>query len=105
MAGDGVAGAPLDLAQHALQLVVRERLDLAAVVADEVMVMLATRLDRFESGRPCADIDPLHEPIPSQLLERPVDARDPDSPSFVAQLVEDLLCREAAVLSAEQLDN
>jgi hypothetical protein len=47
--GDRIAGAALDLVQHPLQLVVGERLDLAAVVADEVVMVLAAWMDRLEA--------------------------------------------------------
>ena len=39
MAGDRVAGLPFDLVQHGLELVVGERLDLAAALADEMVVV------------------------------------------------------------------
>ena len=78
MAGDGVAGSALDLVQDALELVVGEGFDLAAVVADEVVMMLAVRVDRLEAGRAGADVDPLDEPVLAQVLEYAVDARDSD---------------------------
>ena len=49
MAGDRVAGPPLDLAQGALELVVGERLDLAAAVANEMVMMLAVGVERLEA--------------------------------------------------------
>ena len=82
MAGDRVAGPAFDLAQGALELVVGERLDLAAVVADEMVVVLAVRVDRLEAGGAGADVDPLHEAVARQLLERAVDARDADAATF-----------------------
>ena len=54
-----VAGAPLDVVQLALELVVGERLDLAAAVADEVVMVLAVGVDRFEARRARADVDAL----------------------------------------------
>ena len=105
MTGDGVAGATLDPAQHALELVVGECFDLAAVVADEVVVVLAVRVNGFESCGAVTDVDPLHESLPGQLLERPVDAGDPDSPSLGPEAVEDLLGGQAAVLATEKLDD
>jgi hypothetical protein len=82
VAGDGVAGSALDLVEGSLELVVGKRLDLAAVVADEVMVVLPAREDRLEARRARADVDSLHETVLRQLLERPVDARGPDPAAF-----------------------
>ena len=105
MAGDGVAGPALDLVQGALELVVGEGFDLAAVVADEVVVMLAVRVDRLEAGRAGADVDPLDEPVLAQVLEYAVDARDSDPAALGPQLIEDLLGGQAAILAPEQLDD
>ena len=99
-----VAGSPFDLVQGALEFVVGERLHLAAVVADEVMVVLATCVDRLKARGAGADVDPLHEAVPRQLLECAVDARGADATTPVAQLVEDLLRRQAAMLTSKQLD-
>ncbi len=41
MSGNRVTGSSLDPAQRALELVVGERLDLAAIVADKVVMMIA----------------------------------------------------------------
>ena len=105
MADDGVAGSAFDLAQSPLELIVCECLDFAAVVADEVVVMLAAGVDRLETRRAGADVDALDEAVLAQLLEDAIDARDPDAATFRAKLVEDLLGREAAVLATEQLDH
>ena len=70
VAGDGVAGAAFDVVQRVLELVVGERLDLAAVVADEVVVMLAVGVDRLEARGAGADVDALDEAVSRQLLER-----------------------------------
>src|SRR6266581_997706 len=105
VAGDRIPGPALDLVQGALELVVGEGLDLAAVVADEVMMMLAVGVDRLEAGRAGADVDPLDEPVLAQLLEYAVDARDSDPAALGSELVEDLLGGQAAVLTPEQLDD
>ena len=101
MAGDRVAGSAFDLPEGALELVVGECLDLAAVVADEVVVMLAPGVDRLEARGAGADVDALDEAVLAQLLEDAVDAGDPDATAFRAQLVEDLLSGQAAVLAPE----
>ena len=96
-----VAGSPFDLVQRALELVVGERLHFAAVVADEVMVVLAARVDRLEARGAGADVDPLHVAVPRQLLECAVDARGADTTTLGAQCVEELLRRQAAVLTSK----
>ena len=105
MAGDRVTGSPFDLPQGSLELVVGEGLDLAAVVADEVVVMLAAGVHRLETRGAGADVDALHESVLAQLLEDAVDAGNPDAAALRAQLVEDFLGGQAAVLSPEQLDD
>src|SRR5579864_997973 len=103
--GDGVAGFALDLVQRALELRVGEGLDLAAVCADEMVMVLAVGLDGLVARGRRADVDALDEAVAGQLLERSVDARDPDLPALCAQPVEDLLGGDAAALAAEQLDH
>src|SRR5262249_14121412 len=105
VAGDRVAGLLLDLAQRRLELVVGERLDLAAVAADEVVMVLTVRMNRLEARRPGPDVDPVEEPVAAELLERAIDACDADATAAAAELVEDLLRRQAALLSAEQFDH
>lgn len=104
MAADRVTGLPFDVVERALELGIGERLDRAALLANHVVVVLAAGVHRLEARRSGAEVDPLHEAVAAQLLERPVDARDPDPPSLAAELVEDLLRRQAAVLPTEQLD-
>ena len=79
MARNRVAGPALDLPQRALELVVGEGFDLAAIVADEVVMVLAARVDRLEARRSGADVDSLDEAVLAELLENPVDARDSDA--------------------------
>jgi hypothetical protein len=67
--------------------------------------VFAAGVDRLEAGRAGADVDSLDEAVLAQLLEHTVDAGDPDWAALRAQLVEDLLGRQAAILSAEQLDD
>ena len=82
MAGNGVPRAAFDLVERPLELVVGERLDLAAVVADEVMVVLPTRVDRLEARRAGADVDALDEAVLRELFERPIDTCRPDAAAF-----------------------
>ena len=79
--GDGVPRLALHLVQRALELRIGEGLDLATVRADEMVVVLAARLHGLVAGGGCADVDALDEAVTRQLLEGPVDARDPDRPA------------------------
>ena len=56
-----------------------ERLDLAAGVADEVMMVLAARVRRLVARDARAEIDPLDAALRGEQVEHAVDARDPDT--------------------------
>ena len=68
-------------------------------------MVLSARVDRLETGRTGTDVDPLDEAVLAQLLEYAVDAGDPDRAALCAELVEDLLGGQTAILAAEQLDD
>jgi hypothetical protein len=57
------ARALLDFVDRALEPLVRKRLDLPAVVAHEVVVVLAARVPRLVAGGALAGIDSLHESL------------------------------------------
>ena len=82
-----------------------ERLDLPAVVADEMVVMVAARVRRLEARDSVSQVDALDEAQVGHAVERAVDARDPDPSAARADAIVDLVRREAAVLLAEQLDD
>ena len=103
--GDRVARLPFDSAQRALELVIGEGLDLAASLADEMVMVFAVRVERLEAGDAGADVDPLDEPVAHELIERAVDRRDPNRAALLAEAVEELLCGQAAILAPEQLDH
>src|SRR5439155_14327653 len=103
--GEGVATAAGYALERGLEGGVLERLDPPAVVADEVMVVEALPVRGLEARDPVAEVDALHEPELVQALEGAVDARHPDSCSTGAKGVVNLLCRGAAVLSAEVFDD
>ena len=105
MPGDVEAEAACDVLERPLERVVGERLDLAAVVADEVVVMIASGVRGLVAGDAVADVDPLDEAEVGEAVEHAVDARDPDAPSLGADPVMDLLRRAAAGLAAEVLDD
>ena len=96
------AGRPFE---RLLERSVGERLDPAAVVADEVMVVVRIRVHRLEPCDPVADVDALHEPELDERLERPVHACDTGRPTGRVDAVVDLLRRPAAVLPGEVLDD
>ena len=100
-----VPQAPGDALESRLECRVRERLHLAAVVADEVMVVLAARVHGLEARGAGADVDPLQEALVGQEVEHAVDARDPHPAPLGPELVEDLLRGQAAVLTPEELDD
>lgn len=88
-----VAVSPRDPAQRALESEVVERVDPAALAADEVMVMLAAGMSGLEARDALAEVDAMHEAQVGELVEHPVDARDSDGTAFRAQAVEELLRR------------
>ena len=84
---------------------VGERLDLAAVVADQMMVVVSARVRRLEACDAVAQVDSLHEVELDESVERAVDARDTDLAAAVADPVVDLLRRAAARVQRELVDN
>jgi zinc transport system substrate-binding protein len=102
----GVAEPPGRARERALEAVVREGLDAAAVVADEVMmVVMRVTACGLEARDAVAHVDPLHEPEGSEGVERPVHARDADGAARIADPVVDLLGGAAAALRIEVLDD
>ncbi len=103
MRGDLVATAARNSLEGLLESGVLERLHLAAVVAHEVVVMVAARVDPFEAGHPVAQVHALREAKRIETFERAVDARNSHSRPLGAHGVMNLLGGETAVLAAEQL--
>ena len=93
-------GDPFD---RGLERRILERLDLSAVVADEVMVV-AARMSGLVARDAVAQVDSLHEPELVHAVERAVHAGDPDR-HRAADAIVDLVRREATVLLAEELDD
>jgi hypothetical protein len=102
---DRVAAALLELADDRLEPLVRERLDLAAVVADEVVVMVVVVANRLVARDPVADVEPLQEAALGERVQDAVDAREADRRAGGPELVVDLLRAEAAGLLVEELDH
>ena len=105
MCGDRVAVADRDALDRGLERRVLEGLHLAAVVAHEVVVVIASRTNRLEAGDAVSELDPLDELELREPVEGPVHACDPDADAARAQALVDLLGREAAVLVVEVLDD
>jgi len=93
------------LLERLLEPGIGERLDVPAVVADQVMVVLAAHMGGFEAGDTVTELDTLDEVELDELLEGAIDARYPDAATLASDTVEDLLRRAAAGLHAEVLDN
>jgi hypothetical protein len=87
-----------------LEWAVRERLDLAAVVADDMVVVLPAREEGLVAGN-AAEVHTLDEPEPEELVERPIDARKPCRRSGGAKTVKDLGGAQAALLAREMVDD
>jgi zinc transport system substrate-binding protein len=102
---DGVAEATGDTVDRTLEPGVTERLDLAAITADEMVMVIPVRSRRLVARNPVAGVDTLDQPQVRQCFQRAVDGGDPDRPACLPQLVVDVLRAQAAVLPAEQLDD
>lgn len=79
MPADRVAPAAGNSLERRLEGRILERLDLPAVVADEMVVMLAVGVRRLEAGDAVAEVDPLHEAELVETFEGTVDACDANS--------------------------
>jgi hypothetical protein len=88
-----------------LQVLVLEGNNLAAGIADEVVVMVAARVGKLVAGDASPDVELLDELHAREDIEDSVDARDSGVPTAGAKLVKDLLGREAAILVGQELDD
>ena len=100
---DRIAQPARNAVERPLEPYVTERLDLAAVPADEMMVVVAVGPRRLEARNPVAGIDALDKAQVDESVKSPIDRSDPDRPPRLAQMVVDLLRAQAAVLAPEQL--
>jgi hypothetical protein len=105
VSSDHVAMASCDAGERRLQRRVLEGLDLAAVVAHQVVVVHSVGVRRLEAGDAVAEIDALNEPELREALERPIDARDTDTRAARAKAVVDLLRGNATGLATEEVDD
>jgi hypothetical protein len=105
MSGNVVATAGGDALDRRLERRVLEGLYLPAVVADEVVVMVAASVRRLEARDAVPEIDALDEAQAVQSLERPIHACNPDVTTSTAHAIVDFLGGQAAALLAEELDD
>lgn len=91
--------------QSSLEQVVAECLDATAVVAHDVVVVVAARIERLEARRPLTKVETLRQPELDEQVESAVDARDADRAPALPQAIDDLLNGEAAGLLPEQADH
>lgn len=100
MGGYFELGRAADSLDRLLQRAVGKGREPAALLADQV-VMVQLGVDPLVAGRIAADLDPLHEVQPIELIEGPVDTRPADR----VQPPVDLQCRHRALLAGKQLDH
>ncbi len=105
MLGELVAAGAGDLLQRLLEAGVVEHLDAPALVAHEVVVVLAPGKRGLEAGHAAAEVDAVNETELGQPLEHAVDACDPDLAAVGSQAVEQLLRGHTAVLALEVRDD
>ena len=102
---DVVAQAAGGARDRALERGIGKRLDLAAVLADDVMVVIAARRRGLEAGDPVADVDALDETELCEHLEHAVDRCDSHRPAVGTKACVNLLCARAAILAGHQVEN
>jgi hypothetical protein len=102
---DAEGGCLRDGIDYVLEAIVAERLDPAAVVADEVVMMVAARLGRLVPRPAGSKLETMDEPELGQRVERTVNAGDPDGRPLLSNLRVDLRHRQAAVLGCDCVDD
>ena len=101
----GAAEPARDSPELPFERVVLERLDLAAVAADEMVMVMAAGPGRFVAGDAVAEIDTRQQTLSGEEIEDAVDAGDPDTGIGANQPLMCLLRREAAILGVQVLDH
>jgi hypothetical protein len=104
MGVDGEVDAPGEALDGALEACVLEGDDVAARVAQQVMVMPGG-VGGLVASHALAQVHALDEPQPVEQLERAVDAGQPDPSSSHVQAVRDLACGGAAAELGEGVDH
>ena len=98
---DRIAEPNRNAVDRALEPRIAESLDLPAVTADEMVMMIAVGRSRLVPSNPVSGIDALDETQLDEGVESSIDRRDPDRPARPAQMVVNVLSAEAAVLTPE----
>lgn len=98
MAVELVSELAAEAPERDLERAVRKWFDLAAVVADDVMVMVPAGKHRLITGR-VAEVEALDEAELHELVECAVDACEPDADALRAKSVEDLGRARTALLA------
>ena len=94
-----------DPAERSLETGIVERVDPPALRADQMVMVVAAGIGSLEACDAVPEVDPVDEPELGQLLEGPVNAREPHGPVPGAEPVEHLLRGQAAVLRCEIRDH
>lgn len=102
---DAEGGSPGGTLNRALEALVAERLDLPAVTADEVVMVVAARLRRLVARAAGTQVEPVDETEPGQRLERAIHAGDTDARAPPPHFVVDLARGQAALLVREDVDD
>jgi hypothetical protein len=101
---DGVPQPPAEPVDRLLEPLVLERGDLAAALADHVVMVFPAWMGGLVAGGG-RDLDPADQLQLRKELERPVNAGDPDLAAAAPQVVEDLLRRQAAGVPVEGFED
>ena len=100
MGGHFELGRAADRLDCLLQRAIGKGRKSAALVANQVVVV-QLGIDPLVTGRIAADLDPLHEVQPVELIQGPIDA----GPTDRVQPPVDLQCRHRTRLAGKQLDH
>ncbi len=92
-------------AYRALQPRIIERDEAAALLAHEVMMVLAAGQDALEPGLVAVDRDPLYEPVLHEQIEGAVDRGEPRPSPLGAERLLDLDRAQRAGLIGQQIDH
>lgn len=98
------AAAVFDGLDRLLEPRVCEGLDLPALVADEMVMMIAVGARRLVACDPVPEVDALDESVLGEDVEDAVDAREPHRRSLSREIGMDLLRASAAGLGGEVVD-
>lgn len=90
------------MVDHPLEAIVAERLDAAAVIADEMVVMVPGRLVVCPAG---SKLEPVNKAELGKCLEGAVDARDADARTAAPNASVDRRNGETAILPGEDVNH